>query len=605
MAIASDFERVYEIGPVFRAENSNTHRHLTEYTGLDIEMTIEEHYHEALEVVDTTIKHIFSGLYKQFRREIDTIKQQLPHEDLVWLEETPVIPFADAVQLLVDSGWLDENGKSPSPEEDLSTRDEIRLGELIKEKYHTDYYVLDEFPMSARPFYTMPSPKDARYTNSFDIFVRGQEIVSGGQRIHEAQMLEDSMRNVGIDPSSMEEYMDGFRWGAPPHAGAGIGLERLVMLILQLGNIRLASMFHRDPKSLPTKPTSEKLPHPEANTMQPCWRQEDGSFVRVEDRKMPCIFDLIANYGDATTTSWHDERYKIWRDVSTGAAIAFVPSNGFAILPGSPLCDPSQYLRTISMFLRWLKKESKLKPIWILCSIDVEEVLGKRLGWRTLTCVADERVDPQRNPATSNAEVARKVRHAKSEGVKITDLPEGKPVPEDVKQRANAQVQRWLAHRKGTQIHLSNIDLFLDEPHRRFFYAEDKLGQLCGIAVLAKLAPRLGWQAKYTLDFPGAPSGTIEYITTHAIAAAAASGIKSLTFGGGATGRLIPGHHLSGAKVRLLEHAYEAAVKQFNLDRKSGFRAKMGATEEPLWIAYPPHGLGTRGIKAVMDFLRD
>jgi ergosteryl-3beta-O-L-aspartate synthase len=605
MAVASDFERVYEIGPVFRAENSNTHRHLTEYTGLDIEMAIEEHYHEALEVVDATIKNIFSGLYKRFRREIDTIKQQFPHENLVWLEKTPVIPFSDAVQFLADSGWLNEDGNPPNPKEDLSTRDEIRLGELIKEKYHTDYYVLDKFPVSARPFYTMPSPTDSRYTNSFDIFLRGQEIVSGGQRIHEVQMLEDNMRSFGVEPSSMEEYMEGFRWGAPPHAGAGIGLERLVMLILQLGNIRLASMFHRDPKSFPTKPPVERLPHPEADTMQPPWRQEGGTFLRVEDRKMPSLFDLIVNYGDATSTSWDDERYKIWRDVSTGAAIAYVPSNGFAILPGNPLCDPSQYLRTISTFLRWLKKETKLKPIWILCSIEVEEVLGERLGWRTLTCVADERVDPQRNPAVTDSEVARKVRHAKSEGVKITDLPDGKPVPDDLKQRANARVQNWLATRKGTQIHLSNIDLFRDESHRRYFYAEDKAGQICGIAVLAKLAPRFGWQAKYTFDFPGAPSGTIEHITTHAISAAAAAGIKTLTFGGGATDRLIPGHHLSGAKVRLLEHAYETAVQQFNLNRKSSFRAKMGAVEVPLWIAYPPRGLGTRGIRAIMEFFVD
>jgi ergosteryl-3beta-O-L-aspartate synthase len=605
MAVASDFERVYEVGAVFRAENSNTHRHLTEYTGLDIEMAIEEHYHEALEVLDATIKKIFSGLYKQYRREIDIIKNQFPHEDLVWLEKTPVIPFTDAMQFLADSGWLDEDGNPPNPEEDLSTRDEIRLGELIKEKYHTDYYVLDKFPASARPFYTMPSPTDSRYTNSFDIFVRGQEIVSGGQRIHESEMLEENMRKVGIDPSDMEEYIEGFRWGAPPHAGAGIGLERLLLLILQLANIRLASMFHRDPKSFPTKPVVEKLRHPGADTTKPSWRENDGSMLSLEERKLPPLHDLIANYGDATSTSWGDERYKIWRDAYTGAAVAYVPSHSFAILPGDPLCDPSQYLRIISAFLHWLKRETKLKPIWILCSHAVQEVLGQRLGWKSLTCVADERVDPQRNPALTDAEVSRKIRHAKSEGVKITDLPEGKPVPDDIKERANARVQDWLANRKGTQIHLSEIDLFRDEAHRRYFYAEDKDGQICGIAVLAMLAPRFGWQAKYTLDFPGAPSGTIEYITTHAISAAASSGIKSLTFGGGATDHFTPGHHLSGAKVKVLQRAYETLVKQFHLTRKSEFRAKMGATEEPLWIAYPPHGLGTKGIKAIMNFFED
>ncbi len=413
------------------------------------------------------------------------------------------------------------------------------------------------------------------------------------------------MRDVGIDPADMEEYVEGFRWGAPPHAGAGIGLERLVMLILQLGSIRLASLFHRDPKSFPPKPVVQKLPHPEADTTKPSWRKHDGSILSLEERKMPPLYDLIANYGDATSTSWGDERYQIWRDAHTGAAVAYVPSHSFAILPGNPLCDPSQYLRTISGFLHWLKRETKLSPIWILCSYEVEEVLGERFGWKTLTCVADERVDTERNPAVTDSEISRKCRHAKAGGVKITDVPEGKPVPEDVKGRANTRVQDWLANRKGKQIHLSNIDLFRDEAHRRYFYAEDKDGQICGTAVLAQLAPRLGWQAKYTLDFPAAPSGTIEYITTHAISVAAASGIKSLTFGGGATDHLIPGHHLSGANVKLLQRVYDATVKQFHLTRKSEFRAKMGAKEDLLWIAYPPYRLGGRGIKAIMNFFED
>ena len=89
MAIASDFERVYEIGPVFRAENSNTHRHLTEYTGLDLEMAIEEHYHEALQLITDTLKHIFKGIYERYAKELSVIKEHFPHEDLVWLDETP------------------------------------------------------------------------------------------------------------------------------------------------------------------------------------------------------------------------------------------------------------------------------------------------------------------------------------------------------------------------------------------------------------------------------------------------------------------------------------------------------------------------------------
>ena len=181
----------------------------------------------------------------------------------------PRIPFTEGVQMLRDSGWTDENGNPPSPNEDLHTRDEIRLGELVKEKYKTDFYVLDKFPASARPFYTMPDPTDSTKTNSFDMFLRGQEILTGGQRIHEPKMLEDHMKSQGVDPNSMEEYMEWFRLGAPPHAGAGIGLERLLMLMLKLENIRLASLFHRDPKSLPAKPPATTLRHPGDSTLDP------------------------------------------------------------------------------------------------------------------------------------------------------------------------------------------------------------------------------------------------------------------------------------------------------------------------------------------------
>lgn len=334
MTIAADFQRVYEVGPVFRAENSNTHRHLTEYTGLDIEMALDEHYHEALELIDDTFKHIFAGVYQRFGKELDVVKTQFPHEDLIWLDQTVRLPFKDGVAMLRESGWTDENGNPPSEDEDLHTRDEIRLGQLIREKYHTDYFILDKFPASARPFYTMLDPQNNKVTNSFDIFLRGQEILTGGQRIHDAKTLEDRMAKQRIPPESMEDYLDGFRWGAPPHAGGGIGLERVVMLMLSLGNIRWASLFPRDPKSLPAKPPVVGLPHPEADTLRPMDEREPKEF--------PALEKLIANYGDASNTSWLDDRYRIWRHEDTGAAIGYVPMDQFAVIVGNPLCDKSQ-----------------------------------------------------------------------------------------------------------------------------------------------------------------------------------------------------------------------------------------------------------------------
>ena len=606
MAIAADFGRVYEIGAVFRAENSNTHRHLTEYTGLDIEMAIEEHYHEMLETLDAVIKNILKGIYSKHRREVELVKHQFPSEDLVWLEETPIIRFTDGIKMLNDSGWLNEDGQPLPLDEDLATRDEIHLGELVKEKYGTDYYVLDKFPRDARPFYTMPDADDPKYTNSFDMFIRGQEIVSGGQRIHEPHMLEENMRRVGINPDDMEEYLEGFRWGAPPHAGAGVGLERIVMLILKLGNIRLTSLFHRDPKSLPAKPVSAQLRHPESSTIDPIWFREHKAKAASDPSELQPLEHLVANYGDATSTSWFDARFKIWRDMATGAAVAYVPSsNNYAIIPGNPACDPKQYTRTITQFLQWLRRDTKYKPVWILCSPEVETILGERLGWRSLSCIAEERVDPSRNQAASDGEIARKLRRAENEGIKLVSINQGETPPDDIRKKIDERIAEWLSNRKGTQVHLSQIRPWCDSEHRWYFYALDKQGTVCAFVALAMLSPAHGMQVKYSLDFPGAPNGVIEYIVTHAIQTAAKSGVKGLTFGAGATSQLIPGHNMHGTKVKMLEHTYEALAKQFHLVRKSEFRAKLGATEDPLYISYPSHGLGSKGIRAILNFFED
>ncbi|KAJ5456254.1 hypothetical protein N7530_011528 [Penicillium desertorum] len=589
MAIAADFGRVYEIGAVFRAENSNTHRHLTEYTGLDLEMAIEEHYHEMLETLDAVIKNILKGLYTKHRREVELVKCQFPSEDVVWLEKTPIIRFTDGIKMLNDSGWLNEDGEQLPLDEDLGTRDEIRLGELVKEQYGTDYYVLDKFPRSARPFYTMPDAEDDKYTNSFDMFIRGQEIVSGGQRIHDAHMLEENMRRVGINPDDMEEYLEGFRWGAPPTLAP-----------------ELTSMFPRDPKSLPAKPVSEQLRHPESSTIEPPWHREHKARAASDPSELQPLEHLVANYGDATSTSWFDDRFKIWRDMATGAAVAYVPSSSnFAIIPGNPACDRKQYARTITLFLQWLRRETKFKPVWILCSPEVEAILGERLGWRSLSCIAEERVDPSRNQAASDGEIARKLRRAESEGIKLVSMNQGEMVPGDIRKKIDERISDWLSNRKGTQVHLSQIRPWCDSEHRWYFYALDKNGAVCAFVALAMLSPAHGMQVKYSFDFPGAPNGVIEYIVTHAIQTAAKSGVKGLTFGAGATSQLTAGHNMHGTKVKMLEHTYEALAKQFHLVRKSEFRAKLGATEDPLYISYPTHGLGSKGIRAVLNFFED
>ncbi|KAF2750785.1 aspartyl-tRNA synthetase [Sporormia fimetaria CBS 119925] len=602
MAISADFGKVYEIGPVFRAENSNTYRHLTEYTGLDLEMQIEEHYHEVLRTLDRTFKGIFQGIYDNYREEIELVKRQFPHEDLVWLEETPIIPFAQAVRWLNESGWRDEDGNELPENEDLGTRDEIQLGKVIKEKLGTDYYVLDKFPRNARPFYAMPDPYNPEVTNAFDIFVRGQEILSGGQRIHDSKMLLDNMARLRMDPQTMEEYIQAFQWGAPPHGGGGIGLERILMLMLNLGNIRHASMFFRDPKSLPEKPIIKQLRHPEASTMHPPWEGKDRAAAGIDFQP---VEKLIANYGDATNTSWLEPRTEIWRDEFTGAAVGFVPVDGFAITVGDPLCHESQLVKTITGYLRYIKKDRGLKPLWLLVNQVVEETLATKFNWRTFSVVAEQRVDPAHNPALNDSEIQKKIRKAEREGVKITDYPIGSPPPEEMRQKVDERVQDWLNNRKGKQVHLTNIRPWQDMEHRQYHIAVNGDGLIVAFVAMAQLSPDHGWQVKYSLDFPNAPGGAIEYIVTHALKVVAQGGATTVTFGGGASSKFTPGHNVKGARVKVLSKAYKAIATELKLTNKTEFREKLGATDDPSYICYPPHGLGPLAVKAILNFFGD
>lgn len=244
MCIAADFEKVFTVGPVFRAENSNTHRHLTEFVGLDLELTFRYHYHEVIDVIGNMFIHIFKGLQADYAAEIEFIAQQYPCEPFKFLEPSLVLEFSEGIQMLREAGC--EIGDY----DDLSTPDEKLLGRLVKQKYDTDFFILDKYPLDVRPFYTMPDPKSEKYSNSYDMFMRGEEIVSGAQRIHDPELLSERALHHGIDLTKIKAYIDSFRYGCPPHAGGGVGMERVVMLFLGIPNIRLVSMYPRDPTRL-------------------------------------------------------------------------------------------------------------------------------------------------------------------------------------------------------------------------------------------------------------------------------------------------------------------------------------------------------------------
>ncbi|KAH7158115.1 hypothetical protein B0J13DRAFT_188961 [Dactylonectria estremocensis] len=252
--IAGGRKRVFCIGPVFRAENSNTPRHMTEFTGLDLEMEIEDHYHEVLHMLEGVLLFIFRGLKERCAEQIALIRTIYPSEDFLLPEEGKEVvrmTFAEGQALLRAEG--PEEYRNVSDDEDMSTPQEKALGALVREKYNTDFYVLDKFPASARPFYALEDPENPKVTNAYDFFMRGQEILSGGQRIHVPEVLEARIRTKGIDPTSqgIKEYVDIFRSaGVPPHGGGGIGLDRVVAWFLNLPSVHLTSYYPRTPKRL-------------------------------------------------------------------------------------------------------------------------------------------------------------------------------------------------------------------------------------------------------------------------------------------------------------------------------------------------------------------
>ncbi|KAF4984205.1 hypothetical protein FZEAL_545 [Fusarium zealandicum] len=251
--IAGGRKRVFCIGPVFRAENSNTPRHMTEFTGLDLEMEIEDHYHEVRDMLEGVLLHIFRGVKERCAEQVALIRTIYPSEDFLLPEAGKEVrlTFAEGQALLRAEG--PEEYRNVTDDEDMSTPQEKALGALIREKYNTDFYVLDKFPEGARPFYALEDPENPKVTNAYDFFMRGQEILSGGQRIHVPETLEARIRKKGVDPTSqgIKEYVDIFRSaGVPPHGGGGIGLDRVVAWYLNLPSVHLASYYPRTPKRL-------------------------------------------------------------------------------------------------------------------------------------------------------------------------------------------------------------------------------------------------------------------------------------------------------------------------------------------------------------------
>ena len=230
------FDRVFETGPVFRAEKHNTKRHLNEYTSLDFEMGYIDGFEEIMAMETGFLQYAMKLLEKDYAKELKMLGVTLPN-----VEKIPVVRFDEAKKMVSEK--YDRRIKNPY---DLEPEEEHLIGTLFKEEYDADFVFVTHYPSKKRPFYAMDDPQDTTFTLSFDLLFRGLEITTGGQRIHDYRMLTEKIAARGMTEEGMEDYLSAFKYGMPPHGGLGIGLERLTMQLIGEDNVRETTLFPRD-----------------------------------------------------------------------------------------------------------------------------------------------------------------------------------------------------------------------------------------------------------------------------------------------------------------------------------------------------------------------
>lgn len=230
------FDRVMEIGPVFRAEKHNTKRHLNEYTGLDFEMGYIDDVADIMAMETGFLQYMVELLRVEYSRELEILRVRLPETDKI-----PCVTFTRAKELAAE-----KYGMQIRNPYDLEPEEEHLIGRYFKEEYNADFVFITQYPSKKRPFYAMEDPEDTRFTKSFDLLFRGLEVTTGGQRIHDYKELMAKIERRGMDVEGMDGYLDTFKYGMPPHGGLGIGLERMTMQLLCEENVREVSLFPRD-----------------------------------------------------------------------------------------------------------------------------------------------------------------------------------------------------------------------------------------------------------------------------------------------------------------------------------------------------------------------
>lgn len=226
------FERVYEVGPVFRAEPHDTVRHLAEYISLDVELAFIEDHREVIACLRVTLAGMIAAIEQRAGAAVERLGLTLPAVP----EELPVIHFRDALRLV----------GAPDDEPDLAPVHERALGAWALETHGSDFLIVEGYPTANRAFYSHPDPAEPQWSRSFDLIFRGIELVSGAQRLHRYDDYVAALEQRGYPLAPYASYVETFRRGIPPHGGFAIGLERWVGRLVEAVNIREVTLFPRD-----------------------------------------------------------------------------------------------------------------------------------------------------------------------------------------------------------------------------------------------------------------------------------------------------------------------------------------------------------------------
>lgn len=234
MMVGAGFERVFEVAHVYRAEEHNTSRHLNEYVSMDLEFGFIEDEYEIMNLEEELIKYILNSVEEKGKKYLELLNANLPriHGSI------PKIELKEAIKI------IEAKYNKKGLEGDLDPEGEKLICKYAKEELSCDFIFITNYPRKKRPMYTMPLGEEG--TRSFDLLFRGVEITTGGQRIHNYNMLINSMKEKGLNPNDHEGYTEIFKYGMPKHGGLAIGLERITAQLLNLNNIREATLIPRD-----------------------------------------------------------------------------------------------------------------------------------------------------------------------------------------------------------------------------------------------------------------------------------------------------------------------------------------------------------------------